>query len=72
MDWKYRWKNGSQPSRDQAVKNPHLLDESQFENQQDRNLAEESARKHLGIAAPTLDQEQSILPRAVSPDENFL
>ncbi|MEH2010201.1 bromodomain-containing protein [Nostoc sp.] len=72
MDWKYRWKNGSQPSRDQAAKNPHLLDESQFENEQDRNLAEESARKHLGIPAPILDQEQSILPRAVSPDESFL
>ncbi|MEH2276194.1 MAG: bromodomain-containing protein [Nostoc sp.] len=72
MDWKYRWKNGSQPSRDQAVKNPHLLDESQFENQQDRKLAEESARKHLGIPAPILDQEQSILLRAVSLDEGFL
>ncbi|MEH2462785.1 bromodomain-containing protein [Nostoc sp.] len=72
MDWKYRWKNGSQPSRDQAAKNPHLLDESQFENEQDRKLVEESARKHLGVPVSTLDEKQSILPRAASPDENIL
>jgi hypothetical protein len=47
-----------------------LLDESQFNNEQDRKLAEESARKHLGIPAPTLDEDQSILPHAASPNEN--
>ncbi|MEH2438564.1 MAG: bromodomain-containing protein [Nostoc sp.] len=63
MDLKYKWKNGYKPSRDEAAKNPHLLlDESQFENEQDRKLAEESARKHLGIPAPTLDEDKSILP----------
>ncbi|MGV0106528.1 bromodomain-containing protein [Nostoc sp. DSM 114167] len=71
MDWKYRWKNGYRPSRDEAAKNPHLLDESQFENEQDRKLAEETARKHLGVPAPTLDEDQSILPHAALPNDKI-
>ncbi|WP_138497417.1 bromodomain-containing protein [Nostoc sp. PA-18-2419] len=63
MDWKYKWKNGYRPSRDEAAKNPHLLDESQFDNEQDRKLAEEATRKHLGVPAPTLDEDKSILPQ---------
>ncbi|BDI18097.1 hypothetical protein ANSO36C_38990 [Nostoc cf. commune SO-36] len=55
--------NGYRPSRDEAAKNPHLLlNKSHFENEQDRKLAEESTRKHLGIPAPTLDEDQSTLP----------
>jgi hypothetical protein len=71
MDWKYKWKNGYRPSRDEAVKNPNLLDESQFETEQDRQLAEEATRKHLGIPAPTLDEEKSILPHAGSPNQKI-
>ncbi|MEH2166015.1 MAG: bromodomain-containing protein [Nostoc sp.] len=69
MDWKYRWKNGYRPSRDEAAKNPHLLDESQFENEQDRKLAEETTRKRLGVPASTLDEDKSILPHAASPND---
>ncbi len=68
MDWKYRWKNGYRPSRDEAAKNSHLLDESQFETEQDRKLAEEATRKRLGVPAQTLDEEKSILPHADSPN----
>ncbi|MBW4561487.1 MAG: bromodomain-containing protein [Mojavia pulchra JT2-VF2] len=69
MDFKYRWKNGAPPSRDEAARNQHLLDESQFNNEQDRTLAEEMARKQLGVPAPTLDEERSILPKAAPPDQ---
>ena len=69
MDWKYRWKNGYRPSRDEAAKNPHLLDESQFENEQDRKLAEETTRKRLGVPVSTLDEDKSILPYAASPND---
>ncbi|MEH2291012.1 hypothetical protein [Nostoc sp.] len=44
------------------------LDESQFENEQDRKLAEETTRKRLGVPAPTLDEDKSILPHAVLPN----
>ncbi|BAY08474.1 bromodomain-containing protein [Calothrix sp. NIES-2098] len=64
MDFKYRWKNGTQPSRDQAARNRHLLDESQFENEHDRNLAEEMARKHLNVPLTTADEDRSILPES--------
>jgi hypothetical protein len=64
MDFKYRWKNGAQPNRDEAAKNRHLLDESQFENEQDRSLAEEMARKHLNVPLTTQDEDRSVLPQA--------
>ncbi len=69
MDFKYRWKNGSPPSRDQAAKSEHLLDESQFENEQDRSLAENMARKHLNVPLSTADQDRSILPQAAPPEQ---
>ena len=49
MSFKYKWKNGSMPSRDQAARSQYLLDQEQFHNEEDRNLAEEHARKHLGV-----------------------
>ncbi|MFH7028347.1 MAG: bromodomain-containing protein [Heteroscytonema crispum UTEX LB 1556] len=68
MDFKYRWKNGAQPSRDEAARNAHLLDESQFENEKDRNLAEEAARKHLNVPTRVPDQDRPVLPTAPPPD----
>lgn len=47
MDIRYRWKNGAAPSRDQAAHEQHLLDESQFSNEEDKKIAEETARKNL-------------------------
>lgn len=69
MDFKYRWKNGTPPSRDQAARNQHLLDESQFETEQDRMLAEDMARKHLNLPLQTLDEDRSILPQSPPPEE---
>lgn len=62
MDFKYRWKNGAPPTRDEAARRDHLLDESQFENQNDQMLAENMARKHLNVPSRTMDADQSILP----------
>ncbi|MBP5976511.1 bromodomain-containing protein [Brasilonema sp. CT11] len=64
MSFKYKWKNGSMPSRDQAARSQYLLDQEQFHNEQDRNLAEEHARKHLGVPTRIPDDERSILPQA--------
>ncbi|OUL32761.1 bromodomain-containing protein [Nostoc sp. 106C] len=69
MDFKYRWKNGAPPSRDEAARTRHLLDESQFENEQDRSLAEEMARKHLNVPLTTQDEDRSVLPQAAPPDQ---
>ncbi|MDX2100503.1 MAG: hypothetical protein SFW36_22225 [Leptolyngbyaceae cyanobacterium bins.59] len=57
MNSKYRWKNGARPNRDQAVKQDHLLDESQFESVGDQELAENSVRKQLGVPARTLGDD---------------
>ncbi|MBD2436859.1 bromodomain-containing protein [Nostoc sp. FACHB-110] len=64
MDFNYRWKNGARPSRDEAIRHKYLLDESQFENEQDRQLAEESARRLLNVPLPTADEDKSVLPKA--------
>ncbi|BAY30787.1 hypothetical protein NIES2107_26350 [Nostoc carneum NIES-2107] len=69
MDFKYRWKNGSKPNRDQAATSEHLLDESQFENEQDRSIAEQMARKHLNVPLSTADQDQSVLPQAAPSEQ---
>ncbi len=62
MDFKYRWKNGAPPSRDEAARSQELLDESQFDSEKDRKLAEDSARKHLNVPTQTPDNERSVLP----------
>lgn len=64
MNFKYKWKNGSMPSRDQAARSRFLLDKEQFDNEKDRKLAEEQARKHLGVPTRIPDDERSILPQA--------
>jgi hypothetical protein len=64
MPFNYRWKNGVRPNRDEAIRHKYLLDEGQFENEQDRQLAEESARRMLGVPLPTLDEDKSVLPKA--------
>lgn len=69
MDFRYKWKNGRPPSRDEAARQRYLLDESQFESENDHKLAEESARKHLNIPLITPDEESSTLPHAASPNE---
>lgn len=68
MDFKYRWKNGARPSRDEAARSQHLLDESQFDSQEDRKLAEDNARKHLGVPTRIPDDDLSVLPQAAPPD----
>jgi hypothetical protein len=69
MDFKYRWKNGTPPSRDEAARNKHLLDASQFNNEQDHRLAEEMARKHLNVPLPTIDEDIPVLPQAAPAQE---
>lgn len=69
MDFKYRWKNGRAPSRDEAAKNEHLLDESQFNSKEDHRLAEDMARKHLNVPLHTVDEDIPVLPHAVPPEE---
>jgi hypothetical protein len=70
MDFNYRWKNGARPSRDEAIRQKYLLDEGQFTSEQDRQLAEESARRLLGVPVPTLDEDKSVLPKA-DPDRKL-
>lgn len=70
MDFNYRWKNGARPSRDEAIRHKYLLDEGQFTSEQDRQLAEESARRLLGVPVPTLDEDKSVLPKA-DPDRKL-
>jgi hypothetical protein len=69
MDFRYRWKNGAPPSRDQAAQSSQLLDESQFTNSADQELAEEMARKHLNVPMLTSDAEKSILPHGTESEQ---
>lgn len=69
MDYKYRWKNGAPPSRDEAARSQSLLDEGQFDSEEDRKLAEDHARKHLGVPTRIPDDELSVLPVAAPPNE---
>jgi hypothetical protein len=69
MSFRYKWKNGAPPNRDEAAQDAHLLDESQFETKQDQELAEDSARKHLNVPTRTPDDDQSVLPQAAPDDE---
>lgn len=64
MNFKYRWKNGAPPSRDQAAQSQNLLDENQFDNPQDQQLAEETARKNLNVPTRVPDDDVSPLPQA--------
>ena len=63
MDFKYRWKNGAPPSRDEAAHSQSLLDESQFNSEKDRSLAEEAARKKLNVPVQIPDDERPVLPQ---------
>ncbi|HAG80898.1 MAG TPA: bromodomain-containing protein [Cyanobacteria bacterium UBA12227] len=65
MDFKYRWKNGTPPSRDQAAQESSLLDESQFETPEDYQMAENMARKHLNVPLQTADANIPPLPQAM-------
>lgn len=69
MDFRYRWKNGYTPTQDEAARNQYLLDEGQFNNEQDRKLAEEDARRHLGVPISIPDDEKSVLPHAAPSGE---
>ena len=71
MDIRYRWKNGAAPSRDQAAHDKQLLDESQFTSEKDRKMAEEIARKKLGVPLVTDDEERSVLPKAAPEDSQM-
>lgn len=66
MDFKYRWKNGAPPTRDQAASSDSLLDESQFTDENDRQMAEETARKQLDVPTRIPDEDRSVLPHAGS------
>ncbi len=68
MDFRYRWKNGAPPSRDQAATEDNLLDESQFETPEDQRLAENMARQHLNVPLQPEDARTPVLPRAM-PEE---
>ncbi|WP_013322936.1 hypothetical protein [Gloeothece verrucosa] len=72
MDFKYKWKNGRPPNRDVSARETNLLDESQFETEQDQQIAEEQARQHLGLPKQTLDKDSSILPKAAPPQDKPL
>ncbi|MBE9178792.1 bromodomain-containing protein [Oculatella sp. LEGE 06141] len=62
MDFKYRWKNGAPPSRDQAAKSGDLLEESQFTSKEDQKTAEDTARKHLNVPLRPSDADKPTLP----------
>ncbi|MBD1924249.1 bromodomain-containing protein [Microcoleus sp. FACHB-831] len=62
MDIKYKWKNGAPPTRDEAARSEHLLDESQFNSEHDHQMAEQDARKHLGVPTETTDSDRPVLP----------
>jgi hypothetical protein len=49
MNFRYRWKNGAPPSKDEAIRNRYLLAEDQFTDPKDQQMAEEMARKQLGL-----------------------
>lgn len=66
MDFKYRWKNGVLPTRDQAASSDSLLDESQFTDEKDRQMAEEMARKQLDVPTRIPDEDRPALPHAES------
>ena len=68
MDIKYKWKNGAPPSRDEAARRESLLDEGQFTSKEDQRLAEDNARKHLGVPTRTPDEDIPVLPQAAPPD----
>lgn len=61
MDFRYRWKNGAPPSRDEAMRNQYLLDESQFSHPKDQQVAEEMARKRLGLPTQIPGNERFII-----------
>ncbi|GAB4383721.1 MAG: hypothetical protein Kow00121_46050 [Elainellaceae cyanobacterium] len=71
MDFKYRWKNGAPPTRDQAARseNENLLDETQFNDKKDHQMAEDMARKQLNVPTRTADSNRSILPQADSGEQ---
>ncbi|HEY9657853.1 MAG TPA: bromodomain-containing protein [Allocoleopsis sp.] len=73
MDFKYRWKNGTPPNRDAAAHSDTLLDESQFNNPHDQQLAEEMARKHLNVPLQTVDETTPVLPQTdpTAEEEEF-
>lgn len=66
MDFKYRWKNGAPPTRDQAATSDSLLDESQFADENDRQMAEDMARKQLDVPTRIPDEDIPALPRAAA------
>jgi hypothetical protein len=68
MDIKYKWKNGAPPSRDEAAHRDSLLDEGQFTSEEDRKLAEDNARKHLGVPTRTPGDDLPVLPQAAPPN----
>ncbi len=63
MSFRYKWKNGRPPQRDEAVRSEHLLDETQFDDPKDHQMAEEMARKYLNLPVPTLDADHPVLPQ---------
>lgn len=67
MDIKYRWKNGAPSTRDEAARSKELLDDSQFDNEKDRLLAEESARKNLNVPTRVPDDKGPVLPQSAPP-----
>lgn len=69
MDFKYRWKNGAAPSRDEAARSDSLLDESQFESEKDREIAETTARKQLNVPVRTIDADRPVLPHGDASDQ---
>ncbi|MGD1874455.1 MAG: bromodomain-containing protein [Mastigocoleus sp.] len=71
-NFNYRWKNGSPPNREQAMQQEYLLEEGQFIDEEDQHLAEQNARKHLGVPTKTLDARRSILPKANPNKKDFL
>lgn len=70
MDYRYKWKNGRPPTPDEAAQSHSLLDECQFESENDRRLAEEDARRQLGVPITIPDDEKPVLPQAAPPEQN--
>jgi hypothetical protein len=71
MTSKYRWKRNVPPTPDQAAQSEHLLDESQFSDPRDQHMAEETARKNLGVPVRIPDDEKPVLPQAAPVEDDL-
>ncbi len=67
-NFRYRWKNGRPPTAEEALRDDHLLDADQFDNPRDHHLAEQTARRQLGLPMKVEDFDRGVLPQPTLAD----